>query len=111
MIYDNVPQFNLDYASFGIKGVRISIQAPKMNAIAERFVGSIRREAFDYFILFHENQIKNILKEYITYYNSLRPHQGIAQKIPNGYKAERKGRVLKLPILGGLCNHYLRWGI
>ena len=110
MIYDNVPQFNLDYASFGIKGVRISIQAPKMNAIAERFVGSIRREAFDYFILFHENQIKNILKEYITYYNSLRPHQGIAQKIPNGYKAERKGRVLKLPIRGGLCNHYLRLG-
>jgi len=81
-----------------------------MNAIAERFVGSIRREALDYFILFHENQIKNILKEYISYYNSLRPHQGIAQKIPNGYKAKSSGRVLNLPILGGLCNHYLRWG-
>jgi len=109
MIYDNAPQFNLDYVSFGIKGVRTSIQAPNMNAIAERFVGSVRREALDYFILFQENQIKNILKDYITYYNSLRPHQGIAQRIPNGYKPETNGRVLKLPILGGLCNHYLRW--
>jgi putative transposase len=110
MIYDNAPQFKLDYASFGIEGVRTSIQAPNMNAIAERFVGSVRREALDYFILFHENQIKNILKEYVDYYNSLRPHQGIAQKIPNGYKPKSRGRVLKLPILGGLCNHYLRWG-
>jgi len=109
MIYDHAPQFNLDYLSFGIKGVKTSIQAPNMNAIAERFVGSIRREALDYFILLHENQIKNILKEYITYYNSQRPHQGIAQKIPNGYKAESNGMVIKLPILGGLCNHYLRW--
>ena len=61
MIYDNAPQFNLDYALYGIKGVKTSIQAPNMNAIAERFVGSIRREALDYVILFHENQIKNIL--------------------------------------------------
>jgi putative transposase len=80
-----------------------------MNAIAERFVGSVRREALDYFIFIHEKQIKNILKEYITYHNSLRPHQGIAQKIPNGYKPKTHGKVIKLPILGGLCNHYLRW--
>ena len=110
MIYDHAPQFNLDYALFGIKGVKTSIQAPKMNAIAERFVGSVRREALDYFIFIHEKQIKNILKEYIDYYNSMRPHQGIAQRIPNGYQAESNGRVLKSPILGGLCNHYLRWG-
>jgi len=108
MIYDNAPQFKLDYLSFGIKGVGISFQAPKMNAIAERFVGSVRREALDYFIFIHENQINNILKEYINYYNSMRPHQGIAQQIPNGYKTQSNGRVLKLPILGGLCNHYLR---
>ena len=79
-----------------------------MNEIEERFVGSIRSEALDYFILFNEKQIKNILKEYIDYYNSMRPHQGIAQRIPDGYQAESNGRVLKFPILGGLCNHYQR---
>ena len=66
------------------------------------FVGSIRRETLDYIILLHENQIKNVLKENINYYNSLWPHLGIAQRIPNGYKPETGGRVLKLPILGGL---------
>jgi hypothetical protein len=37
-----------------------------------------------------------------------RPHQGIDQRIPNGYKAQTYGRVLKFPILGGLCHHYVR---
>ena len=47
MIYDNAPPFKLDYALFSIKDVRTSIQAPNMNAIAERFIGSVRREALD----------------------------------------------------------------
>ncbi len=65
MIYDHAPQFNLDYISYGINGIKTSIQAPNMNAIAERFVGSVRREALDYFLLFTEKQIINILKKYI----------------------------------------------
>ena len=65
MIYDRAPQFNHDYFAYGITGVKTSIQAPNMNAIAERFVGSIRREALDYFLLINEKQIMNILKEYI----------------------------------------------
>ncbi len=65
MIYDHAPQFNLAYLSFGINGIKTSIQAPNMNAIAERFVGSVRREALNYFLLINEKQIMNILKEYI----------------------------------------------
>ena len=41
-------------------------------------------------------------------YNSKRPHQGIDQKVPMGYKPQFHGKVLKFPILGGLCNHYWR---
>jgi transposase InsO family protein len=79
-----------------------------MNAIAERFVGSIRREALDNYILVTEKQIKRILSEYIVYYNTKRPHQGLGQRIPVGYEPQIHGRVYKLPILGGLCYHYLR---
>jgi transposase InsO family protein len=79
-----------------------------MNAISERFVGSVRREAVDYYLLISKKQIINILREYIDYYNSKRPHQGISQQIPMGYKPLVYGRVFKIPILGGLCHHYMR---
>ena len=46
-----------------------------------------------------------ILQEYIDYYDSKRPHQGIDQRVPVGYKPQLHGRVLKFPVLGGLCNH------
>ena len=44
----------------------------------------------------------------IDYYNSKRPHQRITQRIPLGYKSQSNGQVLSIPILGGLCNHYIR---
>ena len=79
-----------------------------MNSIAERFVGSVRREALDYHLLINERQIRKILSEYIEYYNTKRPHQGINQSIPMGYIPLTHGKIKKIPILGGLCNHYFR---
>ena len=79
-----------------------------MNALVERFIGSVRREALDYYLLINEKQIKRLLQEYIKYYNSKRPHQGIDQRIPNGYKSQCYGRIQKSPVLSGLCNHYYR---
>ena len=108
MIHDNGSQFYLDYLSYGIKEVRTSIKASDMNSIAERFVGSVRREALDYFIIINQTQLKNILNEYISYYNSKRPHQGIDQNIPKKYLPTGKGEIVKLPILSGLHHHYYR---
>jgi transposase InsO family protein len=53
-----------------------------------------------------EKQIRGILTEYIEYYNALRPHQGIDQNIPQGYKPQYSKKVRKIPILGGICYHY-----
>jgi len=108
VIHDNAAQFNLDYLAYGIKEIRTSVEAPNMNAIAERFIGSVRREALDYFLLISEKQVLNILREYIDYYNSKRPHQGLEQNIPQGFEAQKCGKVRKTPILGGLCYHYER---
>jgi hypothetical protein len=79
-----------------------------MIAIAERFIRSIRQEALDYFLLIGEKQIFEIIKIYIDYYNSKRPHQGLDQDIPKGYVPQSFGRVYKIPIFGGLCHHYQR---
>ena len=108
MIYDNAAQFKLNYLDYGIKGIKISVKAPNLNALAERFIGSVRRESLDYYLLMSEKQIMRILQEYIDYYNLKRPHQAIDQRVPMGYKPLIHGKVLKFPILGGLCNHYIR---
>ena len=108
MIHDHAAQFNLNYIAYGIEGIKTSVKAPNMNALAERFVGSVRQEALDYYLLISEKQILRILQEYIEYYNTKRPHQGIDQRVPMGYKPKLDGEVLKFPILGGLCNHYTR---
>ena len=94
--------------NYSIKEIKTSVKASNMNALAERFVGSVRREALDYYLLINEKQIMRILQEYIDYYNSKRPHQGIDQRVPIGYKSQFYGRVQKSPILSGLCNHYYR---
>jgi len=108
MIRDNAPQFHFNYLDFQIKEIRTSIEAPNMNAISERFIKSVRQEALDYFLLIGESQIYEIIKVYIDYYNSKRPHQGLDQDIPNGYIPHRSGKIYKIPIFGGLCHHYQR---
>ncbi len=92
LIHDRTGEFWLDYLDYGIRGVKTSVKAPNMpldaphgvNSICERWIGSVRREILDYFIIFSKNQLMNILKVYVEYYNKIRPHQGINQEIPKG---------------------------
>jgi len=75
-----------------------------MNAFTERVIGSIRREALDHFLLFSEKQIRNIILEYVDYYNHLRPHQSI-EGIPEGNISLTTKNIKIEQILGGL--HYI----
>ena len=67
---------------YGIHGVATVPFSPNMNSYAERFIGTMRRECLDRFLIFNEKQLRRILREFITYYNSTRPHQGIGNSIP-----------------------------
>lgn len=80
-------------------GIATLIQAPNMNSIAERFVDSVRREALDHYIILSGKQLNRVIEDYIQYYNSLRPHQGLNQQIPEGYPPEECGEICKIPIL------------
>ena len=79
-----------------------------MNSIAERFIGSVRRELLDHFIIFGQNQLYSILQEYVEYYNSKRPHQGIEQRVPKGYITKNCGKIKSRPVLFGLNYEYYR---
>jgi putative transposase len=78
-----------------------------MNAFVERLNGTIRREALDHFLFISENQARNIVSEFVEYYNNQRMYQGI-NKIPNAEIQERSGAIKKMKNLSGLCHHYFR---
>ena len=108
MIHDGAGEFRFDFLDYGIESLKASFRSPNLNSIAERFVGSVRREAPDHFLLFNKNQVFGIIKKYIEYYNTQRPHQGIGGKVPKSYKIQKNGSIKSEKILFGLHHHYYR---
>ena len=112
LIHDHDTKFTyIDFNRLGLNPVCISYLAPNMNAYAERFVGSARRECLDHMIILNEKHLGRVLREYVKYYNTMRPHQGIGQNIPLGVPDKEDlndGKIDKIPILGGLHHHYFR---
>jgi transposase InsO family protein len=109
LIHDHDPMFmNVDYRSFGIRDVPTCPYAPNMNAIAERFVRSVRNEALDWFVIINQEQVERILENYIPYYNKFRPHQGLGQQTPVGYEPRKEGEIIAFPVLSGLHYYYMR---
>ncbi|MBN2404079.1 MAG: transposase, partial [Coriobacteriia bacterium] len=87
IIRDRDDKFGADFdraaKGAGTKIIRTAVKAPLMNSICERFVGSARRECLDHIILIGERHMKHVLDEFcLRYFNTLRPHQGLAQRIP-----------------------------
>src|SRR5207253_6696678 len=87
LIRDNDRKFGPNFArvatASGIKVLRTPYQTPQANAVCERFLGSVRRECLDHFLIFHEKQLSRLLKGYVVYFNQARPHQGLGQRIPD----------------------------
>jgi putative transposase len=55
-----------------------------MNAICERLAGTLRRELLDRVLIMGERHLQAVLLGYQAHYNTARPHQGIAQRTPDG---------------------------
>ena len=81
-----------------------------MNAVCERFLGSVRRECLDHVIILSERHLVRVLREYaLDYFNTARLHQGIAQQIPVPGKRKLftgSGSVVSVAVLGGLHHDY-----
>jgi transposase InsO family protein len=106
------PSFTRVAVASDIEEVRIAHQAPRMNAIAERFLGSVRRECLDHLLILGDRNLERILKESTVYFNRERPHQGLDQALPEpadspGYDAPPL-QVQSAPVLGGLHHAYHR---
>jgi hypothetical protein len=60
------------------------VNAPKANAIAERLVGTLRRECLDHLIFVNERHLLRLLREYVAHYNDARPHRALGLEPPAG---------------------------
>ena len=58
----------------GIRDRPISPQSPWQNGIAERLIGTLRRECLDQVVIFGETHLRRILFAYAAYYNQARTH-------------------------------------
>ncbi len=93
----------------GIEIINIPYQAPNANAIAERWVRSVREECLDKVITLNERHLRRVLHEYVEYYNTRRPHQGLEQGSPTGtLLASQQGKVRFRNVLGGIIRDYYR---
>ncbi len=89
--------------------VRTAVRAPNLNAVCERFLGSLRRECLDQVLVLDDRHFGRVVAEYVRrYYNAARPHQGLDQRTPVPADRPAEGNIVALPVLGGLHHDYQR---
>ena len=116
LIRDRDRSYGADFvaraAGIGIEAVLTPIHAPQANALAERVIGTIRRECLDHLIAVNERHLRGVLREYVAYYNAERPHRSLALSPPAGPRplppSSARDLVDAEPVLGGL-HHVYRW--
>ena len=76
--------FDAVFAGADIRIIRTPIRAPRANAIAERFIGTLRRECLDHFLITGSRHLDVVLREYVQHFNAHRPHRPLDQRPPAG---------------------------
>jgi putative transposase len=81
------------------------IHVPKANAIAERVIGTFRRECLDHVIVLDQQHLWSVLTEFVRYYNQERPHRTLGLQTPQLNQRPTTGIVRSHPVLNG--PHYI----
>jgi len=101
--------FDTVFRAEKMKIIRTPYRAPRANAVAERWVRSVRQECLDHILIGNQQHLRRVLTEYVEFYNCARPHQGINQRIPDPIEGPRgQGEMRRRTVLGGLVSDYYR---
>ncbi len=95
--------------TFGLEDTPAAPRSPWQNPIAERVLGTLRRECLDHMIILNEKHLHSVLDEYINdYYNVSRTHMSLEKDSPTHRPAQANDKIVSKPFLGGLHHIYSR---
>ena len=102
--------FDAVLASAGIRTALCNARTPRMNAIAERWIGGCRRELLDRTLIWNQNHLRQVLRQYEIHHNQHRPHRSLdgaapVRPLPGPVDLERY-RVQRQTHVGGTINEY-----
>ena len=114
LLFDRDSIFSADLVavvrSMGLKPTRISYRSPWQNGVAERFVGTLRRELLDHTIVLNDRHLRRLLFAFVAYYQEDRTHLGLCKDTPLGRPKEPRPEgptaVVAHPRVGGLHHRY-----
>jgi putative transposase len=102
--------FDAVFTAIGARLIRTPVRAPRANAIAERWISSVRRECTDRLLITGRRHLEAVLAEYVDHYNTHRPHRALQQRPPTGRPELAplgdNVRVVRRDRLGGLVHEY-----
>jgi putative transposase len=105
--------FDAVFAAEGIRIIKTPVRAPRANAIAERFVGTIRRECLDRMLVLGRGHLEAVLAEYVEHYNRHRPHRSLGHQAPCNADTTPpptceadSAHLQRTDVLGGLIHEY-----
>ena len=115
LIFDRDAKFSADVVwtvkQYGAEPVRTAFRSPWQNGIAERWVGSVRRDLLDHVIVLNQKHLRRLLKEYVRYYHEDRTHLGLRKDTPSSRVAASLSpcgsKITSWPRLGGLHHRYM----
>ena len=103
--------FDTVFQSAGIRAIHSAVQAPRMNSIMERWIGSCRRELLDRILIWNQRHLMIVLREYEDFYNTHRSHRALNQAapfrpLPDSVTALDHFRVQRRDRAGGVLHEY-----
>jgi transposase InsO family protein len=101
--------FDAVFAAQAVRVVRTPFRAPRANAFAGRWVGTVRRDCLDWLLVLGTRHLEQVLREYVHHYNLARPHRALKVRppLPCGQPTEAGG-VVRHDRLGGVLHEYTR---
>ena len=102
--------FDRIICSEGVRVIKTPIRSPKANAVAERWVRTVRNECLDHILVFGRRHLERVLRDYAAHYNAERPHRSLELVPPTGSPQTRasppSSAVVRRDVLGGLIHEY-----